>query len=758
MDKPGSAGRETQERTPGPQGYSCGGSSVGNGVCHGPSLQSVLDPAPPLKTGEDAEGGDRRQTSADVKVETCGAFIEGWQGEEEKEEKEGEEHLHGREEPGEGEAQLSVKELLDIGLRKTVKEPYLGPPSMCSGSVSSGALGHEEGEEGGAWQSAWDDLEPPSSCPGDPSLEEDEGGSGHEGDGSVNGNKDLGQDELEGLDRADEEEEGDDEDRDVRNDEGRDSRTGGDLGPRRPGGGKRGRGRVGAGEPLSTGGRHKQARRRNHHHHHQGRSRGAVGSRVAIACRELLTESVRPWCMSCLRMVVELIVLVAHRCGEAVEAGGMTLYDSGSSLLRKATDLPMLKAEARGLLGRAWHLGADLADRAKRTTKFCWGVGACCLGLLCSVLLLSLVWARGLLRRLSGERGQRWWASFRDSRVWKGMSAILEKVSAVFGRGSHQASPCSVGRGNPGEELQRLLELAQIPEDQLDPFAVLGVEASASDTELKKAYRQLAVQVHPDKNKHPRAGEAFKVLRAAWDVVSNPETRREYELKRMAETELSRSMNEFLIKLQDDLKEAMNTMMCTKCEGKHKRFEMERDPSEARFCAECNKRHGAEEGDFWAESSMLGLRITYFAFMDGKVYDITEWAGCQRIGISPDTHRVPYHISFGSKNSSTATRHRTPSDPSPGPSSPADLQDFFNRIFQGGAPNGMATNGGFFPSGPPPHHPPGAGPGPGGPFPASPPHTGFFAPGGQRADPGEPRTEAGKPPRRRKKVRKPFQR
>lgn len=38
----------------------------------------------------------------------------------------------------------------------------------------------------------------------------------------------------------------------------------------------------------------------------------------------------------------------------------------------------------------------------------------------------------------------------------------------------------------------------------------------------------------------------------------------------MAASELSKSMNEFLTKLQDDLKEAMNTMMCTKCEGKHK--------------------------------------------------------------------------------------------------------------------------------------------------------------------------------------------
>lgn len=50
---------------------------------------------------------------------------------------------------------------------------------------------------------------------------------------------------------------------------------------------------------------------------------------------------------------------------------------------------------------------------------------------------------------------------------------------------------------------------------------------------------------------------------------------------------------------------------------------MDREPKSARYCAECNRLHPAEEGDFWAESSMLGLKITYFALMDGKVYDIT---------------------------------------------------------------------------------------------------------------------------------------
>lgn len=38
----------------------------------------------------------------------------------------------------------------------------------------------------------------------------------------------------------------------------------------------------------------------------------------------------------------------------------------------------------------------------------------------------------------------------------------------------------------------------------------------------------------------------------------------------MSETELAKSMNEFLSKLQDDLKEAMNSMMCSKCQGKHR--------------------------------------------------------------------------------------------------------------------------------------------------------------------------------------------
>lgn len=98
---------------------------------------------------------------------------------------------------------------------------------------------------------------------------------------------------------------------------------------------------------------------------------------------------------------------------------------------------------------------------------------------------------------------------------------------------------------------------------------------------------------------------------------------------------------------------------------------------------------------------------------------------------------------------------RTPSEHAPSPTNPADLQDFFNRIFKGGPPNDMAANGGFFPSGPPHQQPPGAGAPP---FSPPPSQTGFYMPGGQRPESSETWAESGKPPRRRKKVRKPFQR
>ncbi|KAF9926434.1 hypothetical protein BGZ67_008102 [Mortierella alpina] len=58
-----------------------------------------------------------------------------------------------------------------------------------------------------------------------------------------------------------------------------------------------------------------------------------------------------------------------------------------------------------------------------------------------------------------------------------------------------------------------------------DFYKVLGINKDASDSEIKKAYRKLALQMHPDKNGAPGADEAFKIVSKAFTVLSDPQKR-----------------------------------------------------------------------------------------------------------------------------------------------------------------------------------------------------------------------------------------
>src|SRR5438067_5262430 len=61
-------------------------------------------------------------------------------------------------------------------------------------------------------------------------------------------------------------------------------------------------------------------------------------------------------------------------------------------------------------------------------------------------------------------------------------------------------------------------------------YDVLGVAKNASADEIKKAYRKLARQYHPDRNPDDPAAEAkFKEVQTAYDVLSDPEKRKQYD-------------------------------------------------------------------------------------------------------------------------------------------------------------------------------------------------------------------------------------
>ena len=60
-------------------------------------------------------------------------------------------------------------------------------------------------------------------------------------------------------------------------------------------------------------------------------------------------------------------------------------------------------------------------------------------------------------------------------------------------------------------------------------YDTLGVSESASESEIKKAYRKLARQYHPDVNKSPEAEEKFKEINAAYEVLSDKEKKAQYD-------------------------------------------------------------------------------------------------------------------------------------------------------------------------------------------------------------------------------------
>src|SRR5690349_13075293 len=62
-----------------------------------------------------------------------------------------------------------------------------------------------------------------------------------------------------------------------------------------------------------------------------------------------------------------------------------------------------------------------------------------------------------------------------------------------------------------------------------DYYEVLGVDRQASETEIKKAFRRLARQLHPDTNPDPGAEEQFKEAAEAYEVLSDAERRRLYD-------------------------------------------------------------------------------------------------------------------------------------------------------------------------------------------------------------------------------------
>ncbi|XP_076840089.1 dnaJ homolog subfamily C member 16 [Brachyhypopomus gauderio] len=64
---------------------------------------------------------------------------------------------------------------------------------------------------------------------------------------------------------------------------------------------------------------------------------------------------------------------------------------------------------------------------------------------------------------------------------------------------------------------------------EFDPYTILGVDRSANQAEIKKAYKRLAKEWHPDKNKNPEAEDMFIRITKSYEILSSEEKRANYD-------------------------------------------------------------------------------------------------------------------------------------------------------------------------------------------------------------------------------------
>src|SRR5579875_3309227 len=94
-------------------------------------------------------------------------------------------------------------------------------------------------------------------------------------------------------------------------------------------------------------------------------------------------------------------------------------------------------------------------------------------------------------------------------------------------------------------------------------YQILEVDENANDEDIKKSYRKLAMKYHPDRNKGNKdSEEKFKLISEAYRVLSDPQSKKEYDIQRKGRINANffSKENNFNDYFSDDFSDIFNSM------------------------------------------------------------------------------------------------------------------------------------------------------------------------------------------------------
>lgn len=137
------------------------------------------------------------------------------------------------------------------------------------------------------------------------------------------------------------------------------------------------------------------------------------------------------------------------------------------------------------------------------------------IGIAVAVVILFLYLARDIILRKKSDYEKKEFDSKKNRDYEKYHSEWNRDDEDYFG----------AKKSKDAQEFRKMMQDSELP----NYYGVLGIPIEATPEEIKAKFRQLAKEYHPDKSKDEKSSEKFAEINKAYEVLSNEETRKDYD-------------------------------------------------------------------------------------------------------------------------------------------------------------------------------------------------------------------------------------